>query len=62
METLAVDWNMFFPLILNTVMSLIGFVVTLRLLPMSFELFLKAGLSGRDMSKKTPPSGQKVLV
>ncbi|XP_071806356.1 UDP-N-acetylglucosamine--dolichyl-phosphate N-acetylglucosaminephosphotransferase-like [Asterias amurensis] len=62
METLAVDWKMFFPLILNTVMSLIGFVVTLRLLPMSFELFLKAGLSGRDMSKKTPPSGQKVLV
>ncbi|XP_038065851.1 UDP-N-acetylglucosamine--dolichyl-phosphate N-acetylglucosaminephosphotransferase-like [Patiria miniata] len=56
------DWKMYFPVVLNALMSVVGFVVTLRLLPMSFDLFLKAGLSGRDMSKKAPPGGKPVQV
>ena len=56
------DWKLYFPVLLNALMSVLGFFVTLRLLPMSFDLFLKAGLSGRDMSKKTPPGGKPMEV
>lgn len=50
------------PVTINFVMSVCGFVITVRLLPAFYELFLKAGLSGKDMSKKIPKGGKPVLV
>ena len=62
MDTELDDGKMLLPLLLNAVMSLVGFIVTMRVLPASFDLFLKAGLSGRDMSKRTPRGKQPVQV
>lgn len=46
-------WKMFFPLIIGAFMSIIAFVVTLRIIPRLKDMFIKANLFGIDMSKST---------
>jgi len=40
------------PLCINAAYSLLSFILTLRLIPGSKDLFMKAGLKGKDMNKK----------
>lgn len=46
-------WKMLFPIIINLIMSVFAYVVTLRLIPKLRDMFIKANLFGIDMSKRT---------
>lgn len=50
-------WNMWFPIFINVIMSIIAYVMTVKLIPKVKEMFIKANLFGIDMSKRT---GEKV--
>ena len=41
------------PLILNTIMSVGAYLITLRLIPKLRETFIRANLFGIDMNKRT---------
>lgn len=46
-------WKMFFPIVINLIMSFVTYFVTVRLIPKLKEMFIKANLFGIDMSKTT---------
>ncbi|KAF5305906.1 hypothetical protein FQR65_LT07517 [Abscondita terminalis] len=46
-------WIMRFPLVINALMSMVAYVITVRLIPKLREMFIKANLFGIDMSKRT---------
>lgn len=50
-------WKMWFPIILNILISIIAYITTVRLIPKLKDMFIKANLFGIDMSKRT---GDKV--
>ncbi|XP_072049660.1 UDP-N-acetylglucosamine--dolichyl-phosphate N-acetylglucosaminephosphotransferase-like [Amphiura filiformis] len=50
------------PLTINLIMSVTGFVITVQMLPKFYDLFIHAGLSGKDMSKKVLPGRKPVIV
>ena len=43
------------PLVLNVLLSVAGFFLTLKIIPVMSEMFKNAGLKGRDMGKKDKP-------
>lgn len=43
------------PLVLNMLLSVAGFFMTLRIIPAMKEMFIVAGLKGKDMGKKEKP-------
>jgi UDP-N-acetylglucosamine--dolichyl-phosphate N-acetylglucosaminephosphotransferase len=43
---------MWFPVFVNSVMSVVAYIVTLRIIPRFKDMFVKANLYGIDMSKK----------
>ncbi|XP_033096759.1 UDP-N-acetylglucosamine--dolichyl-phosphate N-acetylglucosaminephosphotransferase-like [Anneissia japonica] len=47
------------PLLINVALSVVGFFVTVRIIPLFGELFIQAGLSGRDLNKPTPSKGKE---
>ena len=51
-----------YPLTINFIMSVAGFIFAVRLLPKCFDLFIHAGLSGKDMSKKVLPGRKPPMV
>ena len=44
-----------FPLVLNFLFSTAGFLLTLKIIPAMREMFITAGLKGRDLGKKDRP-------
>ncbi|KAF5304548.1 hypothetical protein FQA39_LY09599 [Lamprigera yunnana] len=46
-------WKMIFPIVINAFMSVIAYVVTVKLIPKLKDMFIKANLFGIDMSKRT---------
>ncbi|XP_071842308.1 UDP-N-acetylglucosamine--dolichyl-phosphate N-acetylglucosaminephosphotransferase-like isoform X1 [Apostichopus japonicus] len=50
------------PLIINAALSLAGFILAMVVLPRFYPLFIKAGLFGKDMSKRVPPGKEPVKV
>lgn len=46
-------WKMWFPIVVNAIMSIIAYVITVKLIPKLREMFIKANLFGIDMSKRT---------
>jgi hypothetical protein len=44
-----------FPLALNLLFSVAGFLLTLKIIPAMREMFITAGLKGRDLGKKDRP-------
>ncbi|CAH0560668.1 unnamed protein product [Brassicogethes aeneus] len=46
-------WTMLFPIVINLIMSIICYMVTVRLIPKVKDMFIKANLFGIDMSKTT---------
>ena len=44
-----------YPLVLNVSLSLAGFFLTLKIIPAMRDMFITAGLKGRDMGKKDKP-------
>lgn len=46
---------MMYPLIINVVLSFGGFLLTMRIIPGMREMFINAGLKGRDMGKPDKP-------
>lgn len=47
------DHKMLFPIAINLIMSVITYVITVRLIPKLKDMFIKANLFGIDMSKRT---------
>ena len=45
------NFNIVYPLAISFAMSAVTFLITLKLIPATKSLFLKAGLYGQDMSK-----------
>ena len=43
------------PLVLNVLLSVAGFLLTLKIIPVMCEMFKNAGLKGRDLGKKDKP-------
>ena len=41
-----------YPLFINLIYSVMSFLLTLKMIPGAKELFFKAGLKGKDMSKR----------
>lgn len=50
------------PLVVNAIFSVIAFFLSLNVLPRFYPLFIKAGLCGKDMSKRVPPGKEPVKV
>lgn len=46
-------WKIMFPLIINGIMAILTYTVTVRLIPKLKDMFIKANLFGIDMSKTT---------
>lgn len=46
-------WKVWFPIIVNGLMSIVAFYITVRLIPKVKDMFIKANLFGIDMSKRT---------
>lgn len=46
-------WKIWFPIVINALMSIVAFSITVRLIPKVKEMFIKANLFGIDMSKRT---------
>ncbi|XP_019869057.1 UDP-N-acetylglucosamine--dolichyl-phosphate N-acetylglucosaminephosphotransferase [Aethina tumida] len=46
-------WIMWFPIVISFIMSIICYIVTVRLIPKVKDMFIKANLFGIDMSKTT---------
>ena len=46
---------MVYPLIINLALSIGGFLLTMKIIPAMREMFIAAGLKGRDMGKKEKP-------
>ncbi|XP_046854377.1 UDP-N-acetylglucosamine--dolichyl-phosphate N-acetylglucosaminephosphotransferase-like [Xenia sp. Carnegie-2017] len=44
-----------YPVVLNVIFSLCGFLLTLRIIPAMKEMFIIAGLKGKDLGKKEKP-------
>lgn len=44
-----------YPVVLNVIFSLCGFLLTLRIIPAMKEMFIIAGLKGNDLGKKEKP-------
>ena len=44
-----------FPLVLNLLFSTAGFLLALKIIPAMREMFITAGLKGRDLGKKDRP-------
>jgi type II secretory pathway component PulF len=44
-----------YPLVLNVLFSVAGFLLTLKIIPAMREMFITAGLKGRDLGKKDKP-------
>lgn len=42
---------MWFPVLVNSVVSIVAYLVTLRIIPRFKDMFVKANLYGIDMSK-----------
>ncbi|XP_071958202.1 UDP-N-acetylglucosamine--dolichyl-phosphate N-acetylglucosaminephosphotransferase-like isoform X2 [Antedon mediterranea] len=47
------------PLVINIILSIIGFFVTVRIIPLFGGLFIQAGLSGKDLNKPLPAKGKE---
>ena len=45
-------YRMVYPLVVNLLMSVAAFFVTVKMIPRMMPLFVKAGLAGKDMNKK----------
>lgn len=45
-------WEMCFPIVVNALMSIVAFSITIRLIPKLKDMFIKANLFGIDMSKR----------
>ena len=45
-------YRMVYPLIVNLLMSVVAFFLTIKIIPRMKPLFVKAGLAGKDMNKK----------
>jgi UDP-N-acetylglucosamine--dolichyl-phosphate N-acetylglucosaminephosphotransferase len=52
LESLAQIINMWFPVLVNSVVSVVAYLVTVRIIPRFKDMFVKANLYGIDMSKK----------
>lgn len=46
-------WKICFPIVINALMSIVAFSITIRLIPKLKDMFIKANLFGIDMSKRT---------
>ncbi|XP_044734345.1 UDP-N-acetylglucosamine--dolichyl-phosphate N-acetylglucosaminephosphotransferase isoform X2 [Chrysoperla carnea] len=46
-------WKIWFPIVVNAMMSIIAYAVTIRLIPKLKPMFIKANLFGIDMNKRT---------
>ena len=46
------NMGLIYPILTNVAYSVMSFLLTLQLIPGSKELFMKAGLKGKDMSKR----------
>lgn len=46
-------WPLYFPIIVNAIMSLGAYVITVKVIPKIRDMFIKANLFGIDMSKRT---------
>jgi UDP-N-acetylglucosamine--dolichyl-phosphate N-acetylglucosaminephosphotransferase len=44
--------NMWFPVLVNSVVSVVAYLVAVRIIPRFKDMFVKANLCGIDMSKK----------
>jgi UDP-N-acetylglucosamine--dolichyl-phosphate N-acetylglucosaminephosphotransferase len=44
-----------YTLVLNVLFSVAGFLLTLKIIPAMREMFITAGLKGRDLGKKDKP-------
>lgn len=47
------NWKILFPIIVNVIMSIVTYIVTVRIIPKLKDMFIKANLFGIDMSKRT---------
>ncbi|XP_072166524.1 UDP-N-acetylglucosamine--dolichyl-phosphate N-acetylglucosaminephosphotransferase-like [Diadema setosum] len=52
----------FWPIYVNAAMSVCAFVLTLRLIPRFCDLFIGAGMFGKDMSKRVPKGKEPAKV
>ncbi|XP_071510262.1 UDP-N-acetylglucosamine--dolichyl-phosphate N-acetylglucosaminephosphotransferase-like [Diadema antillarum] len=52
----------FWPVYVNAAMSVCAFVLTLRLIPRFYDLFIGAGMFGKDMSKRVPKGKEPAKV
>lgn len=43
---------LFFPIAINALYSIASFILALKLIPGAKDLFMKAGLKGKDLNKK----------
>lgn len=50
------------PLVVNAIFSVVAFLLSLNVLPRFYPLFIKAGLCGKDMSKRVLPGKEPVKV
>lgn len=46
-------WRIWFPIVINAMMSIIAYTVTIRVIPRLKSMFIKANLFGIDLSKRT---------
>jgi UDP-N-acetylglucosamine--dolichyl-phosphate N-acetylglucosaminephosphotransferase len=51
LESVALVITMWFPIIVNVTVSVVAYVVTVRIIPRFKDMFVKANLYGIDMSK-----------
>lgn len=47
------SWKILFPIVINVIMSVIAYIITVRIIPKLKDMFIKANLFGIDMSKRT---------
>lgn len=51
LESLVLIIEMWFPVLVNGIVSVVAYVVTVRIIPRFKDMFVKANLYGVDMSK-----------
>lgn len=52
-EEVNTTWKILFPIVINIIMSVITYIITVRIIPKLKDMFIKANLFGIDMSKRT---------
>ena len=46
---------MVYPLVINVTLSVLGFLLTMKIIPAMREMFINAGLKGKDIGKPNKP-------